>query len=164
MDSPYRERLTVPWWWWLAALALAGMMAAEIFLGRPGVLTYVPYAVLVPLVLYALWRLGRIDIEVDDAELRVDDARLPREFIAEAVALDADARRDLLGPHADPLAFVIQRPWIGGAVQIVLDDPADPTPYWVISSRRPGLLAAALGGSSAGPAAPLQRDGASPAG
>jgi len=164
MDSPYRERLSVPWWWWLAALALAGMMAAEIFLGRPGLLTYLPYAVLVPAVLFGLWRLGRIDITVDDTELRVDDARLPREFVAEVVPLDANARRDLLGPHADPLAFVIQRPWIGGAVQVVLDDPDDPTPYWVISSRRPGRLAAALAPGSAGPSAPLRQGGASPAG
>ena len=43
-----------------------------------------------------------------------------------------------------PYAFVVQRPWIPGAVQVHLDDPADPTPYWVVSSRRPDKLAAAL--------------------
>jgi hypothetical protein len=29
-------------------------------------------------------------------------------------------------------------------VQVVLADPADPTPYWVISSRDPGKLATAI--------------------
>ncbi|HWB36700.1 MAG TPA: DUF3093 family protein, partial [Rugosimonospora sp.] len=27
---------------------------------------------------------------------------------------------------------------------VVLDDPDDPTPYWIVSSRRPRRLAAAL--------------------
>ena len=65
---------------------------------------------------------------------------------AEAVTvLDAEARRDLLGQDAEPLAFVIQRPWISGGVRIDLDDPDDPTPYWYVSSRHPRELAAALG-------------------
>jgi len=78
-------------------------------------------------------------------ELRVDDARLPVRFIRAVVPLDVAGRRELLGVSADPLAFVVQRPWIGGAVQVVLDDPADPTPYWLISTRDPDRLAAALG-------------------
>jgi hypothetical protein len=58
--------------------------------------------------------------------------------------IDVEARRELLGVSADPLAFVMQRPWIRGGVRIDLDDPADPTPYWYVSSRRPRQLAAAL--------------------
>ena len=53
------------------------------------------------------------------------------------MALDAQGRREVLGVGAHPLAFVVQRPWIGGAVQVLLDDPADPTPYWLISTRHP---------------------------
>jgi hypothetical protein len=40
--------------------------------------------------------------------------------------------------------FVIQRPWVSQAVHVVIDDPADPTPYWVISTRRPEKLVRAL--------------------
>ena len=64
--------------------------------------------------------------------------------MAKAIPLDAATKRELLGPSADPMAFVIQRPWVSGAVQVVLDDPDDVTPYWVISSRRPEDLARAL--------------------
>jgi hypothetical protein len=145
----YHERLTVPWWWWLAAPAFAALFAAEIFLGAPGVATWVPYLILVPLTLFGLWWLGRIRIAVTDTELVVDDARLPLRFIAGVVALDGLTKRDLLGPNAEPYAFVIQRPWIAGAVQVWLNDPADPTPYWVISSRRPDRLAEALASASA---------------
>ena len=82
--------------------------------------------------------------EVRDGELRVDDAHLPVRHVADAVPLDAAGRREVLGVGADPLAFVVQRPWIGGAVQVVLDDPADPTPFWVVSTRHPVELATAL--------------------
>ena len=60
------------------------------------------------------------------------------------VALDAAGKREALGVGAHPLAFVVQRPWIGTAVQVLLDDPANPTPYWVVSTRRPVELTTAL--------------------
>jgi len=88
--------------------------------------------------------LGRIKVAVTPTELQVDDARLPVSVIADVIALDAAGRREVLGVGAHPLAFVIQRPWIPGAVQVLLDDPADPTPFWVISSRHPIDLATAL--------------------
>lgn len=99
---------------------------------------------LLPLTAAGLWWLGRIRIGVADSELRVDDARLPVRFVADVVPLDVAGRREVLGVGADPLAFVVQRPWIGGAVQVVLDDPADPTPFWVVSTRHPVELAEAV--------------------
>jgi hypothetical protein len=142
--SGYSERLSVPWWSWPLALGGAAVLAAEIGLGAPGARTWVPYAVLLPLAALGLWWIGRIRVAVTGGELCVDDARLPVRFVADAIPLDQTGRRELLGVGADPLAFVVQRPWVSGAVQIVLDDPADPTPYWVVSSRRPQQLAAAL--------------------
>jgi hypothetical protein len=129
---------------WLAALALAGLLSAEVFLGRPGRQTWIPYLILLPVTALALWWLGRIRVAVADGEFRVDDARLPVRFIREVGVLAGEAKREALGPKADPDAFVVQRPWLRGAVLVVLDDPADPTPYWVVSARRPARLAAAL--------------------
>jgi hypothetical protein len=140
----YTERLTVAWWLWLPALGLVGLLAAEVYLGAPGRATWVPYLVLLPLATAGLWWLGRIRVAVRDGELQVDDARLPVRFVAEVTPLTSTAKRDLLGPYAEPYAFVVQRPWIGGAVRVQLDDPADPTPYWIVSSRRPADLAAAI--------------------
>lgn len=143
-DVDYLERLHLPWWMWLAGLAGAGLLAAEIWLGAPGIRAWLPFAVLLPAAGLLLRWLGRIRVVVRSGELRVDDARLPVRFIAEVVALDVNGRREVLGVGADPLAFVVQRPWIGPAVQVVLDDPADPTPYWVVSSRDPVGLAEAI--------------------
>lgn len=140
----YSERLTVPWWVWPVALAAAGLASAEVYLGAPGLATWIPYAVLLPLTAAGLAWLGRVRVAVADGEFLVDDARLPVGFVADVTVLDAAARRDLLGPYAEPEAFVVQRPWVPCAVQVHLDDPADPTPYWVVSSRRPQRLAAAV--------------------
>jgi Protein of unknown function (DUF3093) len=142
--AAYSERLTVPWWTWPLLLGAAALLAAEIGLGAPGARTWVPYATLLPLTGLGLWWIGRIRVAVGGGELRVDDARLPVRFVADAIPLEAAGRRELLGVGADPLAFVVQRPWVTGAVQVLLDDPADPTPYWVVSSRHPHQLAAAL--------------------
>jgi hypothetical protein len=125
-------------------LGVAALLAAEIGLGAAGARTWVPFALVLPLVAAGMWWLGRIKVQVHDGELWVDDAHLPVKFIADVIPLDQDDRRLLLGPGADPLAFVIQRPWIRGTVQIVLDDPDDPTPYWVISTRSPERLTEAI--------------------
>ena len=146
--SRYTERLTVAWWLWLPAIALAAALSAEVYLGAPGLATWVPYALLLPLATVGLWWLGRIRVAVTDDELLVDDARLPLRFVADATVLDGNAKRDLLGPYAEAHAFVVQRPWIGRAVQVHLNDPDDPTPYWIVSSRRPDDLARALTGAA----------------
>jgi hypothetical protein len=140
----YAERLTVPWWAWPIGVALAAFSAAEIFLGAYPQYNWIPYAILIPLAVVGLWRLGGVVIRVDGDELRVDDAHIPVSFITEVNILDAEAKRQLLGPLAAPQMFVIQRPWVRSAIRVVIDDPADPTPYWVISTRRPGALAEAI--------------------
>lgn len=156
----HHERLTVPWWGWLLTLAVVTAFAAPFWLGTRWWLGIV----LLLATVVGVWWLGRIRVAVVNGELMVDDARLPVRFIADAVALDAARRRELLGPAADPLAFVVQRPWVGGMVQVVLDDPADPTPYWLVSTRHPDRLASALLRPAAAPASPDRRstDGSSP--
>ena len=140
----YTERLTVPWWAWPLALAGAALLATEIWLGGSGLRAWVPFAVMLPLTVVALSWLGRIRIAVTADEFHVDDARLPLSVISDVVALDAEGKREALGVGAHPLAFVVQRPWVKGAVQVILDDPADPTPFWVVSTRDPVRLATVL--------------------
>jgi hypothetical protein len=142
--ATYTERLAVPWWSWPAAVVAGGVLGIEVGISLTGLPVWLP--ILVPVLLacgFMVW-LSRIRVIVAETEFRVDDARLPLAVISDVVALDAAGKREALGVGAHPLAFVIQRPWIGGAVQVLLDDPADPTPYWVISTRHPVELATAL--------------------
>jgi DUF3093 family protein len=140
----YTERLRVSFWAWPAALTVDVILALELLLGFSALPVWVPFAIVVPLTVALLSWAGRIRIEVAGGEFRVDDARLPVTAIGDVIALDAAGKREALGVGAHPLAFVIQRPWLGPAVQVLLDDPADPTPFWVVSTRRPVELATAL--------------------
>jgi hypothetical protein len=140
----YRERLRLSWWTWLPALLVDAIVAIEFTLGFARIPTWLPFAVVIPLTVAGLLWVSRINVTVTDDELLVDDARLPLSVIADVVALDAGGKREALGVASHPLAFVIQRPWIGPAVQVLLDDPADPTPYWLISTRKPVELATLL--------------------
>lgn len=133
----------MPWWAWPPVLALAALTGAELTLGAPRARLFVIIGA-ATVGLIALVVSSRLRIWITGDELRVDDTRLPIRHIAAARPLTIAQRRDLLGPAAHPLAFVILRPWVGTAVLIELDDPADPTPYWVISTRHPAALAAAL--------------------
>jgi hypothetical protein len=148
----YAERLRLPWWLWLCGLAVATLLAIELWMGASGVRAWLPFVVLIPLALVGLWKAGRIRVAVHGGELRVDDAHIPLEFVTDAVPLDAAGKREVLGVGSHELAFVVQRPWVAGAVQVVIDDPADPTPYWVVSSHDPVRLASAISSAKVSPA------------
>ncbi len=140
----YDERLRVPWWWWPAALGVAGVIAAEVHSGAPGLQAVLPYAIALPLVLVLLTLGSRGRVQVRDDVLLVPGARIGLHHLAAPVVLDRAALRQQTGPMADRDAFVVSRPWLHSAVRVMLTDPADDTPYWVIGTRRPQELAAAL--------------------
>jgi hypothetical protein len=100
--------------------------------------------VLVPLAVGIVWSMGRSALEVSGGELRIRGAHLPLTYVSGAVTLDALTLRRVVGREGDPAAFVSIRPWIGPGVQVWLDDPEDPTPYWVVSSRDPARVVEVL--------------------
>jgi hypothetical protein len=108
-----------------------------------------PYAVLVPLTVALLAHGSRGVVSVEAGVLHVPGARIPVVALDHGVVLDREAFRQQTGPMADPRAFVVSRPWLHTAVRLTVDDPADPTPYWVVGTRRPEQLLAALGANAA---------------
>lgn len=84
-------------------------------------------------------------VEVNPDVLRVERARIPRTLLGTPEPLTrADIRR-LRGPGADVRLFAALRPWSAhGGVLVPVEDPTDPHPGWLISSRHPDRLVAAL--------------------
>jgi hypothetical protein len=140
----FSERLYVPWWGWPLPLVAGGLLAAEVHMGYPGVRAWLPYLITIPLVIVMMLRLGRVKVEVRDDELWVGDAHLPLSFIGAVEVLPASDKRKALGPDLDPTAFVVHRGWVGPVLRVHLTDPADPTPYWLVSARSADRLAALL--------------------
>ena len=142
--TTYRERLYVTWYWWLLPLVAAGLLAAEVHLGYPGVRAWLPYVVLLPLTALLIWRAGSTNVRVQDGELWVGKAHLPLHFVGEVQIVPTKDKRRALGPHLDPAAFVMHRGWVGPVVRLRQTDPEDPTPYWIFSTRHPDRLVEAL--------------------
>jgi hypothetical protein len=46
--------------------------------------------------------------------------------------------------QADPACFNATRFWVSTGVKVEIKDKSDPTPYWLISSRKGKSLAACL--------------------
>jgi hypothetical protein len=133
----YRERLRTPWWWYVVALVVASLIAAEFRVAGLHLTVWIPFCALLPLSVLIVWWLGHAKLEISDGEVRVRGAHLPLGYITGAIALDAATLRRVVGREGDPAAFVSIRPWIGPGVQLWLDDPEDPTPYWLLSTRHP---------------------------
>lgn len=144
----YRERLWVPLFWWLPGLGLAALIALEVDQGVRAVPDWLPYAVLLPVAAVVLIGLGRTEVQVvgDDGntELWVGNAHLPASVVTRSAVVPRSAKSAALGRQLDPAAYVVHKTWVGPLVLLVLDDPDDPTPYWLISARHPDKVLAAL--------------------
>ena len=83
-------------------------------------------------------------VQVDGGRLRVGRATIPVTLLGEVTPLDRAEMWNARGPDLDARAFLCLRGWIPDGVRIEVRDPADPTPYWLVSSRRPEALTQAL--------------------
>ncbi len=141
-DPLFRERLWPAWW---VFLATALVIPASLLVFLP--ISPVAGAA-VAIVLYGgivgVLLVTTPTIEVSTSELRAGRARLPRDVIARidsASGADAVAER---GVRLDARAWLLVRGWVHDVVRVELDDADDPTPYWLLSTRRPAELVKAL--------------------
>lgn len=83
-------------------------------------------------------------VDVDDALFTAGRAHLPLTAIASVSPFTGEEAVAQRGTQLDARAWLLLRGWIPGLVKVKLDDPSDPTPYWLVSTRHPRELAAAL--------------------
>lgn len=145
VKSEYFERLTVPWYWWLIAAGVAGLLCYEVTLATHwGAWMIGVFVVIVVVIAVLVWSMGRGSVAVRDGELWAGNAHLPLELISRAAAVPAEAKSAALGRQLDPAAFLYHKGWIKTMVVAVLDDPDDPTPYWMVSTRHPEKVLALI--------------------
>ncbi|HMG28864.1 MAG TPA: DUF3093 domain-containing protein [Jiangellaceae bacterium] len=140
----YRERLRVPASWWLMPVA-AATSAWLAYQHAFGPAVSVPVAgVVVAFVGGGLFAYGRATVAVDDDAFVAGRARLPLWAVGKVAALSAVEARAARGPDADPRVYLLVRGYVGPMVRVGVDDPDDPVPYWLVSTRHPQPLVAAL--------------------
>ncbi len=137
----YRERL-YPAWWLVVALFLFVPTSVLIFLPLS-----IPVGVSTGLGLWLgsvalLWLTSPL-VSLSDSQFGAGRSALPLRVVSDIQVIDRESARAEKGVNLDARAWLVMRPWITPAVKIILDDPSDPTPYWLVSTREPEKIVAA---------------------
>ncbi|CAA9347981.1 MAG: FIG01105974: Probable conserved alanine rich transmembrane protein [uncultured Nocardioidaceae bacterium] len=137
----YVETLRVPLRWWAFTTMLWASMLLAMLAALPPAVALSLAAALAGLLVLALVGYGGARVSLVDGVFSAGRARIPVTFLREPEPLDAQATRRVAGVEADARAYLLLRPYVATSVRVLLTDPADPTPYWLVSTRHPGLLA-----------------------
>ncbi|HAM28023.1 MAG TPA: DUF3093 domain-containing protein [Microbacteriaceae bacterium] len=138
----YRERLWAsPWVFLSTALVIPASLLVFLPINRIA-------GVIVAIALYAACVAILIAtspvVEVTSEHFAAGRARLPLEFVGAAQGFEGDEATLERGQRLDARAWLLIRGWISPVVTVQVTDANDPTPYWLVSTRRPGELVKAL--------------------
>ncbi|WP_323961570.1 DUF3093 family protein [Arthrobacter sp. JZ12] len=138
----YEEKLwPAPWIW----IVVAGAAVASVFTFIPiSIGAGIAAAVVVAAILTTLLVLSTPSIRVTATELQVGRAQIERKYLGPVEAYSGAEATEQRGPKLHGKAYLCIRGWISPVVRIRIDDPEDPVPYWLTSTRRPEQLKAVL--------------------
>ena len=142
-NSEFAERINWPVWLWL----FVAMMIASIYLtfwAPFGDLFAAVVSILISITLIYSAKKSALEIVVINDWLYVGNAKIDCNYIKKVTALKREEFLNLRGQNADPAAFNATRFWVSTGVKVELNDKNDPTPYWLIATRKPKKLAAVL--------------------
>lgn len=152
-SADHTERLwPTPVWWVVGALLVATVWLVLVVSTPTSVMVGGTVAA-GGLVLGGLGAAGSVRVGVRAGELVAGRAHVPLSACGAVLPLDEEAARTLRGVGADARAFLLLRPWLPRAIRVDLEDPADPTPYWLVSARDPEAIADAARASRYAPGA-----------
>lgn len=138
----YREKLWPNVWMWIIAAGVSGA----------GILVFAPIsaaagftaAAVLFVIIAILLVLSTPTIVVTGDALTVGRATIERKFIGAVEQFRGSEATAERGTRLNGLAYLCIRGWIDPVVKLEIIDPADNTPYWLTSTRRPDELTAAL--------------------
>ncbi|HLN75540.1 MAG TPA: DUF3093 domain-containing protein [Nocardioidaceae bacterium] len=140
----YDERLHVPLRWWVQAIMALAIVWLAFIVSLPPAIAWVATGVLTAAVSALLLGYGSARVRIEGGVFHAGRAHIPVTLLADPNPLDREGTRLLAGRDADARAYLLLRPYLKRAVRVAVTDPADPAPYWLISTRRPEELARAL--------------------
>ncbi len=138
----FSERLWPSVGVWLLIPLVAGI--SVVAFTPIGVTVGIAVGLLVGVALIAIAVYTTPEVAVRDGELLAGRARVPVGLLGEVTVARREDARIQRGPALDARAFLLIRGWVDPLVRVELRDPQDPTPYWLVSTRRPEELAQAI--------------------
>ena len=141
----YSERQWVPAWWWIVGIAFAALLGAQMGNNRGFWWFAITFVLVSAVIAWFLLHLSStvVKVERDTSGTRwlvVGEANLPHTVVTRSLAVPKSAKQNALGRQLDPAAYLIHHAWVDELALFVLDDPEDPTPYWLVSSKNPEKL------------------------
>ena len=124
--TSYSERLWPTPWLFVATLLI--LPAVALALTPINVTVAIISAILAYLIVGAIMLLSAPKVAIVDGVFTAGPARIPV----------------TIGPGCDARAHLLIRGWIHSGIRVEITDPADPAPYWVLTTRRPAELADAI--------------------
>jgi len=134
----------VPVSYWLLAVPVVLSLGAEAYFFVDGIIPPLVIVALYAIVAAFLAHWNSATIEVTGGVLRAGKDTLALSDVGEVIALDEKQATALRGPRADPSAHLLLRPYLKRAVYVGLADPGEGVPYWMVATRHPEQLAAAI--------------------
>ncbi len=151
VSLPYSERLSPAAWIWLVAAGFSGAWILVFEMVNPTI------GVVVALVVFALLAGALLmttpEIRVTENRVRAGRASIEPWLLANAEPLRDAAATAARGTEFNALSYQCLRPWVQPLVRVQVTDPQDSTPYWLISTRNPEKLAAAINAAASLPRA-----------
>ena len=80
-------------------------------------------------------------LRLSKESLSIGKVEIPSQFVKSVMVIEASAQQSEKGPKLHPAAYVRFQVGVKGLLKVELNDPTDPTPYWLVSSRNPELVA-----------------------
>lgn len=150
----YDERLHVPLRWWVQAIMFLASVWLAFIVALPAAIAWTAIAVLTAATAALFVGYGAARVRVEAGVLQAGRAQIPVALLADPIPLDSEATRLLAGRDANARAYLLLRPYLKRSVRVEVTDPADPAPYWLISTRRPDELARAIWAARQGAGTP----------
>ena len=144
---PYREKLWPAVWLYVATVLVIPATFLVFFPINVTVGIVVAFALYAACVVALI--VGSPVVEVTDSEFIAGRARLPIAIVGEAEGFVELAAREQRGPRLDARAWLLIRGWVSPVVKVEVLDAADPAPYWLVSTRHPDAVVAAIAAAKA---------------
>jgi hypothetical protein len=145
LDAPrYTERLRVPLRWWAVATMFWASVLLAFLVALPAGFALATVGAMAGANVAFFVGYGGAALVLADGTFRAGRAQIPVHLLAAPQPLDAEEAKRVAGVEADARAYLLIRPYVRRAVRVRVTDPADPAPYWLVSTRHPRTLVASL--------------------
>ena len=103
------------------------------------------FGISVTLVIAAVMVVSSPKITISVSEVSVGRAHISRKLLGNTSVVQKQDQFLAKGPKLHARAFLSLQPSVSGLIRMEIQDPKDPTPYWLFSSRKPELVAELIG-------------------